>query len=69
MKSKEDKYIKQIEEFKNDIKNFENYVKKYKNKNEDFPDNFENELFYTCDYCNCKHVLCKDCLNIYLNSK
>ena len=69
MKSKEEKYIKQIEELKNVIKNFENYEKKYKNKNEDFPDNFENELFYTCDYCHCKHVLCKDCLNIYLNSK
>ena len=69
MKSKEEKYIKQIEELKNVIKNFENYEKKYKNKNEDFPENCENELFYTCDYCNCKHVLCKDCLNIYLNSK
>ena len=67
-KTNEDKYLKQIDELKIIIKNLENDKNEIKNIYETCFYNNEDKLLYSCDYCNCKHVLCKDCLNLYLNS-
>ena len=67
-KTNEDKYLNQIDELKIIIKNLENDKNEIKNIYETCFYNNEDKLLYSCDYCNCKHVLCKDCLNLYLNS-
>ena len=69
IKTNEDKYLKQIDELKIIIKNLKNDKNEIKNLYETCFNINEDKLLYSCDYCNCKHVLCKDCLNLYLNSK
>ena len=65
---KEDKYTQEIEQLKKIIQN----MKEQQNKeisNDNFYNNYNKQLFYTCEYCNCKHILCKECQNNYLNNK
>ena len=65
---KEDKYTQEIEELKKIIQNMKEQQNK-ENSNDNFYNNYNKQLFYTCEYCNCKHILCKECQNNYLNNK
>ena len=66
----EDKYIKEIEELKSIIQDLQIEKNRNINKNNKtcFHD-YENQLYYTCNYCNCKHILCKECQENYQNNK
>ena len=68
-KVNEDKYVREIEELNKIIQKLENDKKIYNKSEEYLNANCENHLFYSCDYCNCKHILCKECQNMYLNNK
>ena len=62
-KINEGKYIKEIDELNKVIQN----MKKNKNINKTVFHCYDNQFGYTCNFCNCKHVLCKECENNYLN--
>ena len=62
-KINEGKYIKEIDELNKVIQN----MKKNKNINKTDFHCYDNQFGYTCNFCNCKHVLCKECENNYLN--
>ena len=68
-KVNEDKYNREIEDLKKIIEKLENDNKIYNKSEEYLNTNYENHLFYSCDYCNCKPILCKECQNMYLNNK
>ena len=68
-KVNEDKYNREIEDLKKIIEKLENDNKIYNKSEEYLNKNCENHLFYACDYCNCKPILCKECQNMYLNNK
>ena len=64
-KNKENKYAEEIEELNKIIQDIKNKQKEISNKN--IFNSYERQYLYTCDYCNCKHVLCKECQENYLN--
>ena len=66
-KNKENKYAEEIEELNKIIQDMKNKQKEISNKN--IFNSYERQYLYTCDYCNCKHVLCKECQDNYLNNK
>ena len=66
-KNKENKYAEEIEELNKIIQDIKNKQKEISNKN--IFNSYERQYLYTCDYCNCKHVLCKECQDNYLNNK
>ena len=66
-KNKENKYAEEIEELNKIIQDIKNKQKEISNKN--IFNSYERQYLYTCDYCNCKHVLCKECQENYLNNK
>ena len=66
-KNKENKYAEEIEELNKIIQDMKNKQKEISNKN--IFNSYERQYLYTCDYCNCKHVLCKECQENYLNNK
>ena len=66
-KNKENKYAEVIEELNKIIQDIKNKQKEISNKN--IFNSYERQYLYTCDYCNCKHVLCKECQENYLNNK
>ena len=66
-KNKENKYAEEIEELNKIIQDLKNKQKEISNKN--IFNSYERQYLYTCDYCNCKHVLCKECQENYLNNK
>ena len=66
-KNKENKYAEEIEELNKIIQDIKNKQKEISNKN--IFNSYERQYLYTCDYCNCKHVLCKECKDNYLNNK
>jgi len=68
-KVNEDKYNREIEDFKKIIEKLENDKKIYNKSEEYLNTNCENHVFYACGYCNCKPILCKECQNMYLNNK
>ena len=68
-KVNEDKFNREIEELNKIIQKLENDKKIYNKSEEYLNTNCENQLFYSCDYCNCKPILCKECQNMYLNNK
>ena len=63
----ENKYIKDIEELKQIVKNPGNDINLNNKYNTDLND-YRNPLFYPCDYCNCRHFLCKECQIRYINN-
>ena len=66
-KNKENKYAEEIEELNKIIQDIKNKQKEISNKN--IFNSYKRQYLYTCDYCNCKHVLCKECQDNYLNNK
>ena len=66
-KNKENKYAEEIEELNKIIQDIKNKQKEISNKN--IFNSYERQYLYTCDYCDCKHVLCKECQDNYLNNK
>ena len=67
-KKNEDKYIKDIDELNTIIQNIEN-DKNLNNKYAPCILHHDNQLNYICKYCNCRHILCKDCQNNYLKKE
>ena len=63
----ENNYIKDIEELKQIVKNPGNDINLNNKYNTDLND-YRNPLFYPCDYCNCRHFLCKECQIRYINN-
>ena len=68
LKKNEDKYNQEIDELNKIIQSMKEQQDKEKNYNNIY-NNYNRHLFYTCDYCNCKHILCKECQNNYIYNK
>ena len=66
---KENKYIEELDELNKIIQNMKEQQNKEINNNNKLYHNYDRQLFYKCDYCNCKHILCKECQNNYLYNK
>ena len=67
-KKNEDKYIKDINELNTIIHNIEN-DKNLNNKYAPYLFHHDNQLNYICQYCNCRHILYKECQNNYLKTE
>ena len=67
-KKNEDKYIKDIDELNTIIQNIEN-DKNLNNKYAPYCFHHDNQLNYICQYCNCRHILCKECQDNYLKKE
>lgn len=60
--------MEDIEELNKIIQNADNEKNINNNYGNNLNKNNENPLLYTCEFCNCSHIFCKECQD-YLRFK